>query len=322
MEFQLMDTSSLTEDEILSVLDSNCRVAVMRREEVQRLKNARETYCVSSSNMNTIPAMEEVKNDLDENTFETEYQYYWQEFMNIPVSSLEEEIDDVLPEKEDYHYTDVILRLMAEVNRARKEIYEIFITEKDSIQKDELDEFKKELSELNLRMSSLRNCLLTEEKIVEENPILNQLVFVPTNAGNIRVLDDLKSIPKDYYAGFLELFQSIMDGTFKNIKRFSSNSSLQGMLEVKGFKIRVVFSRLVDNKYAVITAFMKKANNTAGYRNSLQNKVSEFHAIENQLIKNTEDEEFMKMQEEIQLELFRALGDCTSMGDSEVKIHD
>ena len=60
-----------------------------------------------------------------------------------------------------------------------------------------------------------------KEETITSKPHQNNLIFVPTTGGNIRVLDELDKISPEYYARFFELFQSIKDGTFKNEQRFS-----------------------------------------------------------------------------------------------------
>ena len=86
--------------------------------------------------------------------------------------------------------------------------------------------------------------------------------------GNIRVIDEIEKISKsspEFCSEFLELFQSIQDGSFKRVKRFLNNNKLVGISEVRGFKPRVVFDRIGKNDYAIITAFLKKCDNDRGY---------------------------------------------------------
>ena len=135
----------------------------------------------------------------------------------------------------------------------------------------------------------------------------NNLVFVPTLSGNIRALDDLEHIPSEYYSRFKDLFDSIVDGTFKNVKVFASNSPLYGITEVRGFKVRVVFTRLSSDTYAIITAFVKKSDKDKLYNESLNNIVREYRGLEASLKANLNNPEFMKENEKSVQQLWNIL---------------
>ena len=67
-----------------------------------------------------------------------------------------------------------------------------------------------------------------------------------------------------------------------------------GFSEVRGFQVRIVFTRISKNQYALITAFTKKCDNDKGYRDSLAQKLSDYRLIEGKIKELAQDEEFLK----------------------------
>ena len=51
-------------------------------------------------------------------------------------------------------------------------------------------------------------------------------------------------MPIEYMPLFKELVDSIVDGTFKNVKGFNNNNNLNGLSEVKGPGVRIVFKKI------------------------------------------------------------------------------
>ena len=178
--------------------------------------------------------------------------------------------------------------------------------EDDSIPKEELVEYKALIGKEKLKIKYLRKSMLEEEQttIMEHK---NRIVLVPTINGNIRIIDELEHIPSEYYDSFLELINSIINGTFKNVKTFTSNPQLTGVSEVKGFKTRVVFSRLDKNTYGLITAFVKKTDTDKLYKETLTRKVTHFRENESKLKERIKDSEFMELNDLYIEELFNLI---------------
>ena len=137
-------------------------------------------------------------------------------------------------------------------------------------------------------------------------------------SGNIRIIDDLEHIPNDYYDGFKDLINSIIDGTFKNVKTFSNNEGLLGISEVKAFKIRLVFKRLNNNTYALITAFMKKWDNDKLYQESLANKIKDYYSIETKLKELINNPEFIEENEKNVQQLWNVLSPKEDINRKEI----
>ena len=163
----------------------------------------------------------------------------------------------------------------------KKEVEEVVIEEK--VNTDFEDKIKCFLQDY---------LLLEEDKNISEEK--NNLILVPTTGGNIRVISELENVPAEYIPLFKELFDSIVDGTFKGLKGFNNNNTLNGVSEVRGNGVRVVFKRLSKKSYAIITAFIKRSTNDAGYKEFLRSRVADFRLIQDSLKNKINDEEFIK----------------------------
>lgn len=306
MEFIVLDLSNVTEEQLRATIDCNSRTYRMMTSEISKLKKVAETArkVVRQEEQEEVVETEETKPTIDED-FEHEIEYYFQALKEVPEEELETEIETVLPSKRNYQYKRIMYRLKAEIVRSIKEIRDFIAEEGLSLEEAELeDEIALELKRIKLLDQELQR---TEQTTEEEIQTQNNLVFAPTLSGNIRILDEIEHIDSEYYERFNGLFQSIIDGTFKNVQRFSRNSDLAGLCEVKDFKTRVIFKRLNKNSYAVISAFIKKSDNDKGYRNMLSSRYSDYLQIESTLKKNTENEEFMSMQQLYTEELFNKI---------------
>ena len=242
IDFNNMEDMSV--DEILSFLDAKRISADKKREEIKKLRSA-----IESTKIVKRDTFEDVisENNIDvvecDDDFNKEVEFYLSDFIDLKVYD-KESIEDVLPSRSNYHYERIVLRIMAEITHDIKDIREIIIS--DSVMdKDDLEEYKEELLSLTNKRDTLREILLYEEDEIDNNK-QNTLIFLPIKGTEeFRIFDELKSIPQEEYEGFLELFESIKNGTFKNIRRFTNNKSLNGAIEVKGHQIRVVFQRLL-----------------------------------------------------------------------------
>lgn len=306
MEFIVLDLSNATEEQLRATIDCNSRTYRMMTSEISKLKKVAETArkVVRQEEPEEVVETVESKPTIDED-FEHEIEYYFQALKELPEEELETEIETVLPSKRNYQYQRIMYRLKAEIIRNIKEIRDFLQEECLSLEEAELEnEMALELKRLRLIDQEL---LRKEHQTEEEIQVQNNLVFAPTLGGNIRILDEMEHIDPEYYERFAGLFQSIIDGTFKNVQRFSRNSDLAGLCEVKDFKTRVVFKRLDKNTYAVISAFIKKSDNDKGYRNMLSSRYSDYLQIESSLKQNLANEEFASMQQLYTEELFNII---------------
>ena len=217
-------------------------------------------------------------------------------------------IEGLLPDKDNYKYNDILLRLYAESLKDIKEMTEMAREDGTYYEEDVQSFIQSELDKIGI-IEELINP--TEEDELGEIEHSNKLFLVPNLRGKIRVLDDLDHIPVEFYDEINELIMSIVNGTFKRVKKFyrSSNHALGGVCyEVKGNTSRVLFKRLSHDTYAVISAFLKKTNNDRGYREFIRKRIGDFNKHEDEYKKMLEDNEYMQLNDFYVEELFNKLG--------------
>ncbi len=304
--------------ELLSSIEKKCKDNRSLRNELNRLKKQYNIEPEIEESNKVIVNSKEVYVEDTEFDNDDEMSFYLDNYKHLDDTFTMKDIIDVLPTKDNYNYDDIVNRLIAESYKEIKEINELLID--DSLTKEELIECKDLITKEKTKIKYIREARNKEdEEVVQEHK--NRIVLVPTIAGNIRVIDELEHIASEYYDSFLELINSIINGRFKNVKTFTSNNNLMGISEVKAFKIRVVFSRLDKNTYALITAFVKKSDNDKLYKETLTKKVNHFKDNEELLKKKLKDEEFMKLNDLYVEELLTLLG-SKDKEDKKVNSHD
>ncbi len=322
MKFKQADLETVSLMDLIEIMDFNKNLAVQKVDELKKLRQ------IIDDNKNYVTAVTgeleqkeatEKSTDEENDDFEDEVDFYLSELNNLTKDNIEEKITQVLPVRKNYNYERIIVRLQLEAVKEIKDILELLHSEEENISKEELEQFKEEIEFQKQKIALLKKAL-QKEKEEEKGKEENKLIFVPTASGNIRILSELEKIPSSYHDNFRELFLSIKDGTFKNVKRFNNNRELIGICEVKGLGTRVLFTRLGKNTYAVITAFLKKTTKDKGYMDLMKRKISSFNVMENFLRQHLDDEEFLKLNEEYERELFNILGTEDAIENKKVKI--
>lgn len=316
MDFKFENTDNLSEEELLELLDYNKNVAFNKKTELNNLvsiKNKKKIEITTPKKNFFVPKKELIKeepivDDLDDETdeFEDEIDYYLSELRKIDLTEIDD-ISDSLPVRDNYDYKKIILRLIIEQKKEINEINELIKTEGSTFSKDELIELKEDIENNKKMMNLLKESLSTKKEDTVEQKQKNNLLFSTTPSGNVRVIDELESISPEYYPLFQELFESIEDGSFKGIKRFTNNNELKGALEVRAPKVRVVFTKLSKNNYMVVTAFTKKLNMNRGYIVPVKLKYLEYKRDEKNIKEQMDDPDFIKRNEEYKENLYSLL---------------
>lgn len=324
MEIIRLDLEQTTEEELVEAISNNNRVLNRLNSEIKKISIA--TNQMEEKQEVTFPSDIYIKHNMPEvrqkeDDLSDTIEYYYQNIVSInslDTKVLEEEILENLPNSDSENYDRILLQIQMRLLKNIKEIEE-FINDVDKIGTDDLSDFKAEV-ELNDKKIKLISKIRKENKAIEDiDNTDNNLIFVPTSGGNIRVLEELSHIDSEYLEEFKGLFDSIKDGSFKNVKRFSNtNNKNAGVSEVRDYKIRVVFDRISSHDYAIITAFIKKSDNDAGYLKSLISKVKNYDNIRAILKNNLNNPEFMNLQKEYENELYNILNQ-TSKSKQHVK---
>ena len=304
LNFEIMGINELTEN----ILYNQKEVNRMRRE-IEKLEKLEITEIAKEISDNKSIETNSIKTTEKSKIEDEELEYYYEDLKGIKNSdTLYEDIKEILPSKKNLRYNDLIMKLKLIILKEIKEI-ERFIREEKITDIELLKEFSDEvkLSRSKINIISAISKEKEDEKDSTSN-IENNLIFTTTSLGNVRALDEIKSIDESYYERFYGLFESIKDGTFKNVKRLRGNAKLSKYREVKDDQVRIVFDRLAPHEYAIIAVFTKKHNNDRGYQISLANKVANYKNQKDQMISNLNTKEYRELNKQYEEELFTKLG--------------
>ena len=304
MLFNTVDFND-TITKITSTIDANCEKASVTRREIEKLKKQN----VNNDEERKLEIFEtdekvEEKESIDDE-FEDEIDFYLNDYLYISDNFTMDELINILPNKNNYRFNDIIMRLYAESLKAMNE-YRMLAKDEDN-SKENLAEISKALVAEKRKMSCLLE-IINHKDDIKEKDNKNKLFLIPNSTGSVKILDDLRSEDASFYPSFLELINSIEDGTFKNVKRFKNNNDLIGVCEVKGYQVRVVFARIDKDTYGLITALVKKQDNDSNYRNFLKKRISEYRKVCPSLKKYISDEKIMAENSDNLAELYNILG--------------
>ncbi len=304
MLFNTVDFND-TITKITSTIDANCEKASVTRREIEKLKKQN----VNNDEERKLEIFEtdeivEEKESIDDE-FEDEIDFYLNDYLYISDNFTMDELINILPNKNNYRFNDIIMRLYAESLKAMNE-YRMLAKDDDN-SKEDLAEISKALVAEKRKMSCLLE-IINHKDDIKEKDNKNKLFLIPNSTGSVKILDDLRSEDASFYPSFLELINSIEDGTFKNVKRFKNNNDLVGVCEVKGYQVRVVFARIDKDTYGLITALVKKQDNDSNYRNFLKKRISEYRKVCPSLKKYISDEKIMAENSDNLVELYNILG--------------
>lgn len=148
-----------------------------------------------------------------------------------------------------------------------------------------------------------------EPNVTDESK--NKLIYLMTDCNNISIVNDLKSIPIEYYDSFYRLLSSIQNGNFKNFKRIGTKSDTfkNSLMEVKEHQTRIVFSQIDAHTYIILTLFLKKVDTSSDYKANLRNADSLYSKMKEQIFSELSDNylEFLDINDNITKNLFNKL---------------
>ena len=310
LEIEIIDLETITEEGLIAAIKENARIYPLMVKDLQKIqeiqaaeqKRRKVPFFQGIVEVDDIKKEAPTEKEINEER-EDEINYYI-ENLNSAIPGDERSIKSVLPSRKNPNYKRILLNLKLQILMNVQVIKQM--SRDKSISENDLKDLNA-LLEFESQKYEIIECDLakkTEEDTPEEQQE-NELIFVPTESGNLRALDEISKISSEYYDAFMGLFQSIKDGTFKYAKRLTD---LSGLCEVRDIRngIRVVFDRLDKNHYAIVSAFIKKTTSDKGYQESLNNKADSYCRIKENLKQALSDEEFLaenKRQEGILFEM-------------------
>lgn len=282
MEFIILDLDDeISSKEIFEVISENHKTSMLIDKEVKKLKELSSKSTKRVEDDNKTPEKEMIYDEADEVNSELDDKV---DYYNYLISSiddcedLQDQIESSLPNPNTGDYKTIVLRLKLKLLKSIKETADFISECREEFDDEDLEEYKEEIRLCSKKLEILKS-ESNEEVNENKTSTKNNFFFPVSSMGNIRVIDEIEKISKsspEFCSEFLELFQSIQDGSFKRVKRFLNNNKLVGISEVRGFKPRVVFDRIGKNDYAIITAFLKKCDNDRGYKDSLELKIQKY----------------------------------------------
>ncbi len=314
MEFIILDLDDeISSEEIFEVISKNHNTSMLIDKEVKKLKELSSKSTKRVEDDNKTPEKEMIYDEADEVNSELDDKV---DYYNYLISSiddcedLQDQIESSLPNPNTGDYKTIVLRLKLKLLKRIKETADFISECREEFDDEDLEEYKEEIRLCSKKLEILKS--ESNEEVNENKASTKNNFFFPVSSmGNIRVIDEIEKISKsspEFCSEFLELFQSIQDGSFKRVKRFLNNNKLVGISEVRGFKPRVVFDRIGKNDYAIITAFLKKCDNDRGYKDSLELKIQKYMSQRDNIVKNLNNTEYRALNEQYTNELFGKLG--------------
>lgn len=314
MEFIILDLDDeISSKEIFEVISENHKTSMLIDKEVKKLKELSSKSTKRVEDDNKTPEKEMIYDEADEVNSELDDKV---DYYNYLISSiddcedLQDQIESSLPNPNTGDYKTIVLRLKLKLLKSIKETADFISECREEFDDEDLEEYKEEIRLCSKKLEILKS-ESNEEVNENKTSTKNNFFFPVSSMGNIRVIDEIEKISKsspEFCSEFLELFQSIQDGSFKRVKRFLNNNKLVGISEVRGFKPRVVFDRIGKNDYAIITAFLKKCDNDRGYKDSLELKIQKYMSQRDNIVKNLNNPEYRALNEQYTNELFGKLG--------------
>lgn len=314
MEFIILDLDGeISSEEIFEVISKNHNTSMLIDKEVKKLKELSSKSTKRVEDDNKTPEKEMIYDEADEVNSELDDKV---DYYNYLISSiddcedLQDQIESSLPNPNTGDYKTIVLRLKLKLLKSIKETADFISECREEFDDEDLEEYKEEIRLCSKKLEILKS-ESNEEVSENKTSTKNNFFFPVSSMGNIRVIDEIEKISKsspEFCSEFLELFQSIQDGSFKRVKRFLNNNKLVGISEVRGFKPRVVFDRIGKNDYAIITAFLKKCDNDRGYKDSLELKIQKYMSQRDNIVKNLNNPEYRALNEQYTNELFGKLG--------------
>lgn len=288
-----IDTTNITDEkELIEALKSNVRTAASVRKEISKLKNA------ILSDSETLEENKEqciICDDSDEEDEDLEYEYYYEPIkaisMDENIEGIKEIIEESLPSKNNSNYFNIVNRIKAEIFKEIL-VYSSMLDETSDL--EFIEEVKSCINFEKLKLSLVKTCE-NSKKIESADETKNNIVFFNKNSDRTYAMDDIKNINSEYYESFLELLESIEDGSFKNIRRLTTaNNKINSISEVKGFKTRVIFDKVGNNTFVILQLAVKKSDFDKGYRESLTNRISIYRCFKPSIVEDVKNDKYLE----------------------------
>lgn len=209
------------------------------------------------------------------------------------------EIDEILPDKSNVDYVDIINSILIKLIEERV-IIQRLIKEMDQNDPDNayyVEELEKVIKKINYIKNYNARISLPKENVIKKQ---NHVIFLTTNMDNNCFMNDLlKNVDEHYYEYVKELLESIKNGSFKNVKAFTENNLLSGICEVKLSQLRILFRRIKPGVYIVIQVLVKKFQTGHHYHSMMIARNSLYNQNEEDILSKINDQDYLDNNEKI-----------------------
>lgn len=305
------EINTMTIEELIKLIKDNRNQTIILEKQIKELEQLKEEEKQVQSESSKSIVYEETKevSEEDDKNFQDEVDYYYSLLDFIEEDSINiESIRNILPAKNKTNYDNIILSIKIRLLKIIKEYKDMIEEGRGEISSDYLSDIKKEIITTQTKIDLIKESENENNTNTVVEPMRNNLFFSLSPTGNISAIDDItKDISNEAYDDFKVLFDSIIDGTFKGVKRFSGNDHYSFMAEVSYNEARVLFDRVGKNDYVIIGAFIKKTTSNKSYKANLTSNVNSYLAYKNTIVDNLNKEDFRKQNQKYAEELFTIL---------------
>ncbi len=223
------------------------------------------------------------------------------------------DLNSILPDKDTEQYAEIINSILIQLYKEKVEIINL-LHEQNIEEKDVMDMFLLEIDFLDNLMEQIidiRDLDVVEEDMIENISTnqKNQLWILKNSVGKPYFLSSLKG-KEEYYGIIKALLESMMNGTFKNLRAVSTNDDKKmKLLEVRELSsgTRVLFSRLNQNTYIIIDAYVKRCTDNTKNQAILHRNSKLYQQVRNKLMDNLNCIETVEKEKQYTKELFSML---------------
>ena len=318
--------SDMPFEDVLETIRENCKVVVGLQREIERLEKAEKeevvvkptTVCRAiNSQLLSNEEKEEYSDDIGE-----EASYFIDTSVDLSDNpeELRNQLRSLLPPRTSGNYHRIMQRIRLNYIKSYNEYIRLVEEEKSSFTKQDIMMLMNEANHFLLAANILKELEYEEvlESEVQQEP--NKIVFMTKGTGRAYIQDDLEKekLTSEQLEEFAVLLDSIVNGSFTNVKRLAGSDTVRGISEVKGSGKRILFDRMGPNIYVVITGFVKKTDTSMGYREFLNNRLNLYRAYEEMIRTNCNDPVYLAEQELLLQEVYKTLGRNNISKDREV----
>lgn len=188
-----------------------------------------------------------------------------QQYFNLSLSVEPEEILSILPPPQFSNFLEIVKGVI-EALKIEIETYSVLLAMEEDLEEKQLYITEIRILELKCRICEKvlnDSFTFTDDVTIDESKKVN-VIFGITPSGSIALLNDIKrNVDSHYYPEVLEMLDQLEAGDFVNnqekVRKFNSNNNkLSGLMEIKGFQLRLFFRQLPNNIIYVEMLRVKK----------------------------------------------------------------